>query len=228
MNRSEILTFLRTVEPFSALTSEAQSLLADGCVLRTFAAKDLIFLEQSDGDLGYAIVSGRVALVKTSPSGKELIVELLGTRELFGIVVVLDSATYPLTARAQCPTVTLGFRRSLIQSVMKSYPELQLGFTNLLRNRLQTSHNLARTLAHDRVDVRVASVLSALSTKTGESSVLEIGRQELADVCGITIETASRVMKGFEKEGAVDLSEVGTVRLLDKAFLQRTIEAGGI
>ena len=228
MNRNEIETFIRDIEPFALLPARAQTELAEGVHQNKFDTKELIFLEQTDGATGYLIVQGRVALLKSSPSGKELIVELLGAKELFGVLVLLDTETYPLTARAQCPTEVLCFTRPLIQSLIKRYPELYSGFTSLLRRRLHSSHNLSRALAHDRVEVRVASVLTTLGARAEEPGRIYLGRQELADLCGITIETASRVMKSFEKDEAVSLSEVGVVKLLDLSLLERVAELGSV
>ena len=124
MTRSEIQRLLARLEPFSMLTGEVLKELAATLSVRTFAAKELIFLEQTEGDMAYAIVEGRVALLKTSTNGKELIVELLGPGDPFGVIVLLDKQTYPLTARAQIPTTVLAFGRSAIQPLFKSHPEL--------------------------------------------------------------------------------------------------------
>ena len=220
MTRSEIEQILARLEPFSTLDDAALKELAANVSVRTFAAKELIFLEQTEGDTAYAVVEGRVALLKTSPSGKELIVELLGAREPFGVIVLLEKQVYPLTARAQIPTTALAFGRSVIQPLFKSRPELYQSFMMLMRDRLHSSHNLARALAHDRVEVRLASVLTTIAAKSQNNARISIGRQELADLCGTTIETASRVMKGFENEGLVELSEVGAVTILNPQKIQ--------
>lgn len=146
------------------LPADALQELAANVSVRTFATKELIFLEQTEGDMAYAVIEGRVALLKTSPNGKELIVELLGAGDPFGVIVLLDKQIYPLTARAQISTTALAFGRSVIQPLFKSHPELYRGFM-MIRNRLHNSHNLARALAHDKVEVRVATILSAVSEK---------------------------------------------------------------
>lgn len=224
MIRGEIISFLGDLEPFSALPPAAVHELSMNVAVRTFEAKEIIFLEATNGELGYILVSGRIALLKSSGSGKELIVELLGPRDLFGVVVLLKHQPYPLTARAQVPSTVLALGRSPVQGLFKQYPELHQGLVAVLSRRLHSSHNMARSLAHDRVEVRIATVLSILAEKAEIRSVLDIGRQELADLCGITIETASRIMKGWEKEGVVDLSQFGAVRLLDEDYLRRLSE----
>jgi CRP/FNR family transcriptional regulator len=228
VNTTKKHNFLAGINPFSALPPAALKELAAAANFSTFDQRELIFVEQTDGHTGYVIVQGRVALLKTSLSGKELIVELLSARELFGVVVLLERQPYPLTARAQIPSSVLGFSRPLMQSLLKQHPSLHHGFTSLLSRRLHTSHNLARALAHDKVEVRIASVLSALGKRDETDEIIEIGRQELADVCGVTIETASRVMKSFEKAGFVDLSVLGKIKLLDKSAIRQTAESGSI
>ena len=104
--------------------------------------------------------------------------------------------------------------REAIQPLLLRYPELYRGFVELLRTRLRGSHELSRALAHDKVESRVASLLITLVLKTPQNPELNISRTELAELCGITIETASRVMKGFESEQLIEMDRSGTVRVL--------------
>ena len=86
MASASIDSFLGEIAPFHGLPFELRRQLSSLCVLRSIAAKATIFHEEEESAAGYVIVSGRVALFKTSPNGKELIIELLPAGELFGIV----------------------------------------------------------------------------------------------------------------------------------------------
>lgn len=219
---------MKNVEPFSDLPESTVVDLAQRASTREVPAKEFIFIEGEQGESGYVVVEGRVALIKSSPNGKELIVELLPRGEMFGVVAIIEDRPYPLSARAQVPSVVVGIPRSAVRPLFVKHPGLQQGFFELITNRLRGSHNLARTLAHDRVEARVASVLLAAIPKFADAKgrdFISIGRQELADLCGTTIETASRVTKALEREQVLDLSEQGVVGVKDVGALQALCDA---
>ena len=96
------------------------------------------------------------------------------------------------------------------------------------------SHNLSCSLAHSRVEHRIVSTLIALLPEFGKSPVqpqlgysigsskdsaftssIYMTRKELADLTGTTPETAIRVTKHLEREGLLDLTRPGIIKILD-------------
>ena len=225
-----IESYLANIDPFRSLSESALRAMSLGCTLRTFESKTTIFREEDESSAAYVIVSGRVALFKTSPNGKELIIELLPAGELFGIVSFMGGGAYPLTARAQVETSVIVIPRTSVLPLLYSYPELQRGFAEVVTSRMRGSQNLARSIAHDRAEKRIASVLLALVPRAQQQAaqprtpVISIGRQEIADLTGTTIETASRVIKALERESIVDATELGRVQILDLIALQNVSE----
>ena len=160
-------------------------------------------------------------MVKASPNGREMIVELLPAGEFFGVVALLDQRPFPLTARAQSDAEILVIPRAAIAKVAATNQSVLQGFLAIVSQRLSTAHNVARSLAHDKVEVRIASALLALLGR--DSASVEIGRQELADLTGTTIESASRVCKLWEREGMLDLAVQGIVGVLDRQALETVV-----
>jgi CRP-like cAMP-binding protein len=228
-NTNEIAQFLNRLEPFRSLPSEFVPELASGLRVKRHAAKSFIFHEGEDAGEGYILAQGRVAMTKSSPNGKELIVELIPPGDPFGIVALVDTIPYPLTARAQVETLSFALSRSTSKTLSQRFPFYQQMLFGIIRNRMQTAHGLARAIAHDRVETRLASVLCSLLPKFSVSpesdvvKIIDISRQELADLTGMTLETASRITKAFEREGILDASAVGVLRILDPERLQQFV-----
>jgi len=218
MNDSELISFCKHLLPFEALSESELNFVLSGSRRKAFGPKEYVFFEGDQGDAGYLVLSGRVAMVKNSARGREMIMELLPAGELFGLVAFIDTRPYPLTARSQSESEVLILPRSVIASVTKLNPAIMKGFLAVVSSRLQTAHNVARSLAHDKVEVRIASALLAMLEK-GKIAVV-IGRQELADLTGTTIESASRVCKLWERDSVLDLSDMGVVRISNLAALQ--------
>jgi CRP-like cAMP-binding protein len=78
-----------------------------------------------------------------------------------------------------------------------------------MAERLQTAHETIRQLSAFPVERRIASVLLKLSEKLGEAHdeglliQVPLARQDLADMAGTTVESASRVMSQFQKQGLI-------------------------
>jgi len=102
-----------------------------------------------------------------------------------------------------------------------------------MSQRLRASHDISRGLAYDRVEVRIASTLSALVPKFSTSNdsnsdeeifTIDITRQELADLTGTSPETAIRITKAMERDGLLDLSRPCIIKILDLDRLQEICE----
>lgn len=215
---------LAKLAPFDVLPADTLSAIAESCRRVNLQSKQMIFLEGEDAEAAYAVCTGRIGLLKSSPNGKELIVELVPAGELLGVVAFLGARPYPLTARALCDSELVVIPRSAVIPHLDRHPSLLAGFMELISGRMQITQNLARALSHDRVETRIASLLIALIPKAGAAGTrvsLAVSRQDLADMAGTTIESASRVVKSFERDGWVDASSVGSLDLLNLPALRR-------
>lgn len=218
---------LQSVEVFAQLPSNVVAGIAEQSTASTFAAKEKIFSEGERATHGCIVMSGRVAMLKSSPNGKELIFQLFTAGEPFGFVAFLEETSYPMTARSQIPTEVLLIPTAAMAPVLQSFPSIHGAIARIISGRFRESQEFARSLAHDRVEIRVASILRKLLPKLSFLSPLEpqvmdlqLGRQELADLAGITIETASRVIKRFEQDGILETSLYGYLRFLDLPKLE--------
>ena len=223
--------FLKRIPPFGTLPDRQLRSLADSCHFSAVKSGDLIAYEGEENASSFIVVSGRVAMLKTSLNGKELIVELLPPGDLFSLIVALQKTPYPLTARAQIESKVLWIPSSMFMLVLDQHPELYKSFTEQMSSRLRTSHDLARGLAHDRVEVRIASTLCALIPKFAsedqkeETYTIIMTRQEVADLTGTTPETAIRTTKAMEREELLDLSKPGVIKVIDLEGLMEIAES---
>ena len=122
---------------------------------------------------------------------------------------------YPFTARPQVDSRILWVPKVVITYLLDSYPELTREYISKVLDRLRKAHDLSRALAHDIVEVRIASALLALVPrfctvdKSDDTYVVKLSRQELAEMTGTAPETVSRSVKGMEKGHAFRLDETG-------------------
>lgn len=226
----EAKKYLKLIEPFQYLDDATITTLANSCKFSQFKSGDFIALEGDADVSGFVVVEGRVAMLKTSVTGKDLIVELLPPGDPFGLLATIDQGPYPVTVRAQVESRVMWIPRAQLLQVLDKYPDLGKTFIQGVFDRLRNAHDISRALAHDRVEVRISSALCALvprfCAKENGSTRLQINmtRQELAELTGATTETAIRVTKAMEREGILDLTQSGVIRILNLEALKDIAE----
>lgn len=226
--RAEIVRQLSGVEPFSKVRPALLSNIAEQCYIREYRILEVVSMEGEEAQQtdGFVVLTGRVAMLKTSMNGRELAVQLLGPQSTFGLLASLDSQTHELTARAQTESKLLHVPKPTLLYLLSEMPELYPEFLSELSRRLHALHDMSRSLAHDRVEVRIAATLSMFLEqgidKAGPStsSDVKISRQELANLSGTTVETAIRVTRTFEKSGLLELPDHRVIRVLEPAKLK--------
>lgn len=205
--------FLRSVELFSGLSSDELSLLSNACVTQVFKAGELLIESKSVDTPVFLVQSGRVAMIESSEEGKELIVEIVMPGDLFGLISAVNQSTTALTARVDTiSTIVIVPARSFLL-VLESHSCLALDFAKYIANRLRASQVFSRALAYDDASVRICSVLNALTPNSGrreggsDSYLLDITRQDIASLTGMTVETVVRLLKALERRGVVKLGQ---------------------
>lgn len=216
-----IVKVLGRIEPFHLLDERSLAAVARGCRLQKYVGDQYIAFEGEDSSNGLVVVSGRVAMIKRSAK-RELVVELLPPGDPFGLFPTIDKQPFSAVLKAQVDSEVLWVPRASVMKVLDQHPEVGRKLISELFARLRNAHNLSRALAHDIVEKRIASTLSALiprfceESRSGEdlSYSVDMTRRELADMIGSTQETAIRVTKAMERDGLLDLRTHGVIRIV--------------
>ena len=226
-------SYLNTLPEFSELPPSELKALADSCRFALLEGGECIAHEgDSESANGFIVVSGCLAISKSSSSGRTLIVELLQAGDVFGLMLMLsgERSIIELTARAIESSSILWMPRAGYTRMLQRHPELLTRHVSHLLSCLQSSYRLARGLAHDKVEVRIASILSSLLLKFGgcrpseDVRTIHFTRKQLADLTGTTPETAIRVTRAMQKNGVLTMKRPGEITILDLESLNRIAE----
>lgn len=202
---------------FSNLKDEEIAELSAVAIERAFQPGEFVFWEGDSPDWFYTVAEGRVKVLKHSSLGKEFVIAFFGPGEMFGEVAVLENKPYPASAEVVAETKVLGVRREDFLSFLAHHPEVALRIINVLGGRLRDAQSRLRDIAGERVEQRLARTLLMLASKLGPT--LPFTRQEIADMAGITTETAIRVMSRL-KDGDIIRSVRGKTIIIDETRLK--------
>lgn len=217
---------LSSVPALRALSKADISSLAQVAAVKEFEAGQTISEYGKPPSSGFVVLSGRLAVFKSSSAGKELAVDLLPAGDSWGIIIAMMDLSSEVGIKAQTMAKLLLIPRNQLQQLAKRNPELHHHVAVELTKRLNHSQELAMSLAHSRVETRIASALVALGPRIGKETAVKgqsrifLTRKELAELTGTTPETAIRVTKAFERDGLLDLSRPGIIKVLSAEKLK--------
>jgi CRP/FNR family transcriptional regulator len=179
------------------------------------------------------VVRGQVKLVKASETGRETILEMSGAGELLCGSTVLCYAPHCCSAVAmESPTEVLLLPRRDVLELVERNPLAARALMRELADRGLAMCRRVEELGAGPVEQRIARFLLKLARRSGVARPgqgtyvpLRLTRRDLADLCGTTVETASRVMSRFRKQGLVTPSRRGFV-LAERPSLAEWLRQG--
>lgn len=196
---------------------------------RGFAEGQSIYTAGDRAASLHVVAAGKVKLVRTAETGKTVVLGLIGAGEFFGSLSALGDRVYSDSAVAHTSCCILTISGADFQAILRRYPQVANATLEIVAARLASAHELVEQLSAHPAESRIASILLALAGKLGEkrgNSILiqmPLSRQDLAEMTGITPETASRILMQFRRSGLVR-SGHRWVAIVDPARL--AVEAG--
>ena len=206
--------FIRSVEPFNTLPKQEAETLAASCCTKEFERGETIFREGTYCDSVWVVKEGRVHLVKYLLDGKVSTTCVMAPGEIFCCLSTMDKRSYPSNAVAAVKTEAVRIPIDLFSKLMRK-PEFAQKALCLFCDRLRQVESRGCQM-QDSAEHRVGRVLLALSKKFGET--IPLTRQEVAELSGVTLETAIRVISHLKHEKLVLTSQRKTITIQPQAL----------
>ena len=223
MNTAEAI---RSIRFFNGLPDDLADKLAAISVIQTHPKDALLFESGAEATGFYAVLTGRMKIFRTSPTGKEHILHVFGPGELFGEVAVFQGGTFPANAQTLEESRTLFIPRRDFRDMLGREPDMALKMMGLLAGRLRSLVNKVDDLTLKETPSRVAAYLLLLrSSQGGETFNLDLPKGQIAFYLGTIQETLSRILKRFVDEELIELRGK-EVTILDADGLQNLAEEG--
>jgi CRP/FNR family cyclic AMP-dependent transcriptional regulator len=169
-----------------------------------------IFREGDPTEYFHIVKEGSVKCVKSSLDGKECTLKVLMPGDLFCCdASAFDGASHPGTAQPMGDVSVLRMKKENYFKMLRANPDAAMEVIRYLGNRLNEAQEKAKVLALDSADQRLASLLVSLAERSGvqDSNGIRLSvrltRQDMANMVGVTTETAIRIMARFKRDRLV-------------------------
>jgi CRP-like cAMP-binding protein len=207
---AERAAFLAGVRLFSGLNAAVLRAVAERMRVRRLRRGAFVFLEGDPATNLSVLAAGRVKVVRETEDAREVILRFIEPGELFGAAGGVGEATYPASAIATEDAVALQLSAQDFPDLVDRQPAFAMAVIVELGSRLREAEARIRDLQGERVERRIARTLLRLARKTGVKTDrgIELGiplsRQDLAELAGTTLSTASRTLSAWDQQGLVD------------------------
>ncbi|WP_432784745.1 Anaerobic regulatory protein [Oligella sp. MSHR50489EDL] len=176
----------------------------------------------------YSVRSGSIKMQLESEDGHVQITGFSLPGELIGLDGIATEE-HSSTAIAMEDSEVCIIRLEDLDHLSKSIPALNAQLRQLMGNEINRSHRMALTLGSLKSDQRVAAFILNMVDRLGRLGfsssefVLRMTREEIGVYLGLTLETVSRLLSRFAREGLIKV-EQKEIKVLDREALQALIK----
>lgn len=160
----------------------------------------------------YRLISGTVRICRYLSDGKRQISAFHITGETFGFE---PGAQHRFCAEAVDNCVLLVVRRSTLMEAAARDAAFALELWSAAESELQGAREHMLLLGRQNAAERILSFLGGIARRLGDRSCVQLpmGRQDMADHLGLTIETVSRTMSQLAEAQAIAVEGIRRVRI---------------
>lgn len=201
--------------------------LGEIAVRLSFGRNETIFEEGDAIKYCYRLVSGSVRLSKLLADGRRQIADFFLPGDFFGFV---DIDTYAFSAETIGDVVVMRYARSRVEMLSDGDIHLRRKLSRLLHERLSATQTHLVMLGRHTVKERVASFLIQMADRLGQNDTesgeidLPMGRLDIADYLGLTIETVCRAISELKRVGIIAVPNTHRIALRDIEALRDLAE----
>jgi CRP/FNR family nitrogen fixation transcriptional regulator len=170
----------------------------------SFARNETIFDEGEDMSASYRVLSGVVRLCRVTSDGRRQIAGFRLPGDLLGLEWTDE---YEMTAEAVREVVAVRYARARLDRLSREKPAVRDHLLIHLRQDLRSAQEHLIMLGCQTATERVSSFLLQLARRTGATDGtlidMQLGRQDIADYLGLTLETVSRTFSELSSQGVI-------------------------
>ena len=217
---------LASVPLFAALDVESAAMLGNLMTTRSVARGHVVFREGDPGDRLFVVMDGKVKISRSAADGRENLLAVLGTGEMFGELSLFDPGPRTASVSAITDSTLASLDHDDLRPLLAERPGVSVELLQALAQRLRRTNEAMADLVFTDVPGRVAKALLDLSEKFGVAEQEgirvrhDLTQEELAQLVGASRETVNKALSEFAHRGWLRI-EGRSVLLLDSERLAR-------
>lgn len=161
-----------------------------------------LFRQGETGRYVYTVRSGLIKLVQKAPNGTPRIVGLLRNYAVAGLSTLVDNS-YRHTAEVLLNAEVCRIPVPVVQELSCQHQAMQRHLLKLQQDSLDNAEQIITLLTTGTAPCRVAHCLINTLSDGAEEQCPALARDDMAALLSLTIETVSRTLAEFKRQGLV-------------------------
>lgn len=205
-----VVDLLRQLSLFADLEERHLTCLAERCVTRAVGAGHVLFATGDECRGLYIVETGRVRIYRTSPEGKEQVLQVEGPGRTVAELPLFDGGRYPASAVTLEESRLVFLPRAEFERLYRTQADVAQAVIRALGRRLRHLVQVTETLAFRDVAARLALLLAGYAdrvgvpTDAGVELTLDRTQEELSLEIGTARESVSRAHRQLKRLGLIE------------------------
>ncbi|MDP4171204.1 MAG: Crp/Fnr family transcriptional regulator [Bacillota bacterium] len=230
MKHEDIRKVLSEFSLFRELNKEEMDKVVDISITRDWKKGSHVFLQGDPLDNVYFIYSGRIKIYKSDVNGREQIVAMLKSGEMFPHVGFFRKGEYPAYAEVLEVATLIAIPIKQFEKILIENPELCIKVFRVLGEKIVDLQNRLEEQILNNTYEQIVKLLIRLARKNGKEQSdgniwlkAEFTNRDLANMIGTTRETISRTLTKMKRDELIEVDEEGNMiidpeKLLEEIF----------
>ncbi len=205
---------VEALEDFGALSTTA-----------IYKPRQIIFSEGGPSNGLYIVCAGAVKMYYSDRFGRDHILEIAGPGALLGELSIDEHESHSVSAEAVSESQICFMPSERLMPFIDRFPRTGMRLIAALSRELVTARRKVRDLALKGAESRLAALLNELAARdsppvNGDRVQLGYTRREIAEMIGVSTETAIRLLGKLKDRGAITI-EGRSIRITDVGRLRQ-------
>ncbi|WP_435418122.1 Crp/Fnr family transcriptional regulator [Parerythrobacter aurantius] len=214
----------------AVLSAEERQALAKAGRTVTLHRGQTLFAAGDESDACATLVAGALKVTAFDRDGEERILALIHPAGFVG-EMFQPFAQHDVVALSDSKLCV--FSRAEMERALEKYPALARALLRRSQDDLHAARELLELTGKQDAETRLAGLILSLARAASDSPChpakvfeLPLSRGEMAQMLGLTIETVSRRLTRFEKDGLITRKGARGIELVDPARLAALVGVG--
>lgn len=218
MKIDDRIIFLKQFPIFRDLNDYEMEPIIDFSHSKHYPVKTIVFMQNEPITDVYFIQRGKVKIYRTDYEGKEQIVNVLQTNDMFPHQGFFRKGNYPAHAEIIEDATLINIPITSFEKFLLTHPEVSIKMFRVLGGIIVDLQNRLEEKMLFTVYDQVVLLLLRLAKKNGRKIVdgkykltVQLTNQELANMIGSSRETVSRTLTQLRKNELIETDQVGSL-----------------
>lgn len=155
------------------------------------------------------VIDGLVKQYVEGSQGRNYNLHLLQSGDFIGLSIVFNKKTFPYSTMALRDSKAFLIEKDAIEKLVNMNGQFAFSIIRRYIDRSANLYEILRNMTYKQMNGRLADTLLYLSSEEfrGENVFSSLSRRDIAEFAGISTESAVKLLKSFEKDGLIQLSD---------------------